>query len=504
MQKRLTKSIPEFLLWLLPVLLILPFTLSICTDSFYMIATGKYIVENGAPKTNPFLVVDGLDIAIQNWLYCIVQYAFSMFHGLIGIQILSVLQYLLFSFSCFHLIKKMGCNRKEAFAFTVFANITMVYVMRAARPAVLTFCWLLFIIYALDKYRKRHEKLIFLILPLASIFTANIQSSNLVFLFCPVIAWGVAWVSENLLYIKRKGWPKSLFLILLATCISIAAAFINPYGIENVLYLFHSLGHVEAPELAAISFESLDVLFVFLGIGVILSIFIDMVIMADEIDFYYGFLLVGFSILSYTCKRNLLFLIPALMPVWDKVCNLFTGFKQKICEERFKAFCSILNHNPLTNCAIVIAFSVFLAFWTGQLLMNRTAAGDIIEQVSSMPGAGDLLKYFSENNIDPEYVSVWPGDAAAEMFGAKVLLEPRLEVEDSLINHKEDLYTEYTKVLSQYDKSQIDKYFKNYDFDYYIAETGNKMSLYFEMSENYEPCEKTDAITIYRFVGRGG
>ena len=39
-----------------------------------MIATGKYIIEHGIPETNPFLVMDGMDIAIQNWLiaYCII------------------------------------------------------------------------------------------------------------------------------------------------------------------------------------------------------------------------------------------------------------------------------------------------------------------------------------------------------------------------------------------------------------------------------------------------
>lgn len=465
-----------------------------------MIATGRYILKNGIPKTNPFLAVDRMDIAIQNWFYCIIQYLFSFLGGLIGIQILSVLQYLLFSFVCFSLVRREGSTKKEAAAFALFADICMGYIMRAARPAVLTFIWLLLIIYALDEYRKRKSRMIFYILPAAVIFTANVQSSNLIFFLCPIFAFVVAWLIEY----KRKDTKKEFYTvrnlhpILFITVISITAAFINPYGIENVLYLFHSLGHVEAPELTAISFDSFDVPFVILPPIVILSILLDMTIMSKRIDYYHVFLLIGFSILAYTCKRNLIFLIPALMPVWKRVCRLFAQLQEKVSEEKQKQIQCIIKYNPFIKVFIMSVFAAFTVMWGLQLEKGIFPSVNINEQIYTMKDTGDILKYFDDNNIDLSLVSVWPGDAALEMFGAKVLLEPRLEVEDSLINHKEDLYTEYTEVLSKYDKEELDEYFKKYRFDYYIAGAGSKIDLYFDMSNKYTRCEKINSVVIYK------
>lgn len=500
MFKKIKRPLPECFLWILPICIVFPLTQQIWSDSYYMIATGKYILENGIPKTNPFLAVDGFDIAIQNWLYCVIQYLFSLCDGLIGIQFLSLLQYILFSFTCYQLIKRRGNGRREAAAFTLFADVCMSYVMCAARPAVLTFVWLLLIIYALDEYKKTQSKIIFFVLPAASIFTANIQSSNLIFFLCPVLAWIAAWIME---YFKRdvsdKGAAyKSLCPILLITLIAVFVAFLNPYGIENVLYLFHSLGHVDAEELTAISFNSCDVPFIIFGPVVILSVLLDMSVMSKEIDYYRLFLLIGFSILSYTCKRNLIFLIPALMPVWKNVCVLFAAVKEKVRVAWSKQIQNIASHRMFVKALVIGVSTIFLVLWGLQLKNSIFFSNDLRKQIYQMEDAGNVLKFFDDNGIDLNNVSVWPGNAALEMFGAKVLLEPRLEVEDKLINHKEDLYTEYKKAQDEYDSAQLDEYFEKQSFDYYLVVTGSKMAVYFDMSDQYERCEKLDSLTIYR------
>lgn len=153
------------LFWLIPVILVLPFILRINTDSYYMIATGKYIIEHGIPETNPFLVMDGMDIAIQNWLYCVLHYYCSRDIGLIGAQLLSVVQYILFSYICFRLLHALGHTDMESGAFTCLSDICMAHVMKSARPALLTFIWLLLIIYGLEQYRNNDSKMILAVLP---------------------------------------------------------------------------------------------------------------------------------------------------------------------------------------------------------------------------------------------------------------------------------------------------------------------------------------------------
>lgn len=93
--------------------------------------------------------------------------------------------------------------------------------------------------------------------------------------------------------------------------------------------------------------------------------------------------------------------------------------------------------------------------------------------------------------------TIWPGNPALEMFGAKVLLEPRLEISDSAINHHADLYTEFKQVIGSYRQEQIDDYFSRYQFDYFIVDKGSKMDLYFQTHSSYQTCMETDEIILY-------
>lgn len=148
---------------------------------------------------------------------------------------------------------------------------------------------------------------------------------------------------------------------------------------------------------------------------------------------------------------------------------------------------------------VLILTMVFLGFfWEIKLTENIFLTGDIRKQVYAMKNDGDLLQYFDNHGIDLDGTTIWPGNPALEMFGAKVLLEPRLEISDSAINHHADLYTEFKQVIGSYRQEQIDDYFSRYQFDYFIVDKGSKMDLYFQTHSSYQTCMETDEIILYR------
>ena len=482
------------LFWLVPVILVLPFILCINTDSYYMIATGKYIVEHGVPKTNPFLVVDGMDIAIQNWLYCVLHYYCSRGIGLIGVQLFSVAQYILFSYTCFQLLHALGHTNMEAGAFTCLSDICMAHVMKSARPALLTFIWLLLIIYELEQDRNCGSQMVLAVLPVASIFTANVQSSNLMFLFCPIIAFMAAWVADGF---KKRSTNTHILLPWISTVAAGSLAFVNPYKTGNVFYLFQSLGHVEAPELQPLSFGTWDAPFLVFGMIIVFTTFLIMCV-SPEIDYYRLFLLVGFGFLAFTCKRNIIFLIPAVMLVWDEVCRTASRVANQIKDKWPQNIQTIQKTHQMAKLALIFAIVFLGFFWEIKLTENIFLTGNIREQVYAMKNDGDLLRYFDNHDIDLGGMAIWPGNPALEMFGAKVLLEPRLEVSDSAINHQADLYTEFKQVIGSYRQEQIDDYFNRYQFDYFLVDKGSKMDLYFQTHSSYLICMETDEIVLYR------
>lgn len=487
----------ECMYWIIPWICIIPFTLRISTDNFYMIATGEYIAKNGIPYTNPFSVVAGLHIVIQNWLYCVLQYWISRPLGLTGIQILSAMQFALFDSICFYTTRSHKCSNPEAGGFIFFANVIMAYIMGCARPAILTTSWLLLIVNAMERYGKEQSLRICVILPAATLATANIQSSNLVFLFCPVVAYVTVVLCK-----KHKGKKEyqKVALICVMTVISLGCAFINPYGKENVLYLWNSLGHVDAPELDMIAIASPGGVIALCGVIAAIGIcvlYAYQIRDQERIDLYPLFILLGFGSLSLSCKRNLIFLIPAFMPVWQEACHIFAvpikyGYR-KVKENRIK------DHAVLHVLKIVCS-CMSLSVWLGYAVANITPPGTILKQ-SIYYEDGKMLNYILDREEQPEKIKLFPGSPLMQIYGIKVMLESRNEIYDKPINKKDDLYSEYKSLMDSYEKEDIGKYFNKYQFDYLIAEKGSKLDLYFCMETAYKEVMRTENCVLYQRIG---
>ena len=66
------------LAWMLiPIVIILWVLRLTCvdSDSYFLMATGRYIVENGeVPKINPFVIHSDLAIIVQQWIIDVINY----------------------------------------------------------------------------------------------------------------------------------------------------------------------------------------------------------------------------------------------------------------------------------------------------------------------------------------------------------------------------------------------------------------------------------------------
>ncbi len=77
-----------FLLFsLCPLLLYQP---AFQNDTYWLINTGKYIVHNGFPYTEPFTIHQGLDFIVQQWLSTILFHESYQMGGVAGVHILII------------------------------------------------------------------------------------------------------------------------------------------------------------------------------------------------------------------------------------------------------------------------------------------------------------------------------------------------------------------------------------------------------------------------------
>lgn len=488
----------KMLYWLLPYLMVLPFILTISTDYFYMVVTGKYILENGIPQTNPFNAVDGLHIVIQNWTFCVLQYLCSLKIGLTGIQLLGCVEYLIFSLTCYNIAKQSGQTEREAGYFTFAANIVMASVMSAARPAILTICLILAVMDSLPSCNKGKKSIRFIVtITLSAVIVVNMQSSNLIFLLCPVAAYIAACMicNKSMQYKLCRMIP----IIIGSVLAFLLSWLLNPYGMKNILYLFHSLGHVSADELGPIPLLSLYgiiEMFAIVSAVAVLCLKLYNTHWQNTDDPYHLLLLVGFGLLSVFCKRNLIFLIPALLYVWEDILmiwkHIFRRFRKMFLSKMF------LSHRiVLPKSVKLVAFGIIISLWVGHIAGEIIPPGDMKSQIVNYWSDSAIIETLEKSERKISGAKVFPGDAYMQIWGMKVLIEPRNEVSDSKINQVDDLYSKYTYLSTAATKEEIDDFFNEYAFDYYLAEIGEKLDVYFSMNEKYQEIIRTESLVMY-------
>ena len=186
MQKKIniTKILYFYIIIFLGILIIFcAVNLNPNNDMWWMISTGKYIVQNKTiPKINPFTIHNGYGIIVQQWLTAIFNYEIYIHFGNIGFITTAILMTVLSLFLCYRYISiftndintKMLLISVAAFVFAAFA---------ATRPTIFTISVVLLELANLEKWNRDKNKIRYLIpLIFLSILEINIHAALALFI----------------------------------------------------------------------------------------------------------------------------------------------------------------------------------------------------------------------------------------------------------------------------------------------------------------------------------
>lgn len=238
MSKKTTKLI-YFLLFIIAVI----YTAHplIDTDMYYMIPTGEYILKHGIPKTNPFITTEGLQIVIQNWLYCVLLAVMDNTVKLPGMYLFMVIQSYIYSILLYKLIKRKN-DPILSLLCCALAGYTLMYFN--IRPELTTTILLLIQLLALETYRDTHNKKYLYAIPIVMLLEINLHASYWVMHYVLLLPYFVPvfipmlktkWIQNDNL---NKHEIKDLIVPLI---LSIIVLFINPYEVKNITYVFQSV-----------------------------------------------------------------------------------------------------------------------------------------------------------------------------------------------------------------------------------------------------------------------
>ena len=421
------------------------------TDIHYVIPTGRYILENGIPRENPFTIVSGLNIIIQNWLYSVVLAFFYNNLHTFGLWILQFCTIILFFLCVFKFFNFKESNYKLLIAFfTVILLYMFGYVN--LRAELLTFILLVVEIHSIERFRDTGKTRYLWLLPLTVLLEINCHASYWIMHYIVLLPYVVPlphFIGLKDVHISGKYFIKMLPYLFF----SILMLFLNPYGVGNIMYVFYALSS------GVLSFSGILEQNPF-SIGSQYSICFIAFLMVFLVMFYKKKLLstefymyIGFSLLFFFAAKWLPFYTISLMYLFRCL------YRQVVLKKLLRIEDFVL---PLYFSLIVAISNVFLmglAIYSKQIdivnVFNTTSDyymdtyGN--DKTSIFYSLDSLADYLDDNAPDATVYARFETSNYFEFRGYKIFTDSRPELYVKEICGTDDLSILYFNIKNGYD-----------------------------------------------------
>lgn len=408
-------------------------------DLGFHLRYGKYIAEY---KTVPETDIStsgayGNEYIDSQWLFQLLLFGIFKLSGYSG---LSVFVQLLTALLVILLCKGLRCGT-SALKYVLLVPVLLLFESRmVTRPELTSFIFIAFFIYVLSGFRKKQSSYI-LILPLCMLLWVNLHSLFITGIFIIAVFFIIDWIEQ------RKPGKKFGIVLLL----SVAACFINPYGIKMLLFPFGLLSrfsdsnifneHIAEfqPFIGQSTFTPGDYLFIIWALIIIFLI----IKFIRQINPAVTLIAFTMLILAITAIRNIpLFAISSVF-VLSEVIN--SGYK--------------LPQSAKTSGKFIIPVSLFLM--VTMIIVTPTNLWYQFNRHSTRFGAGTdktqlpdaAADFIISNHISGNVInSLGAGGWLSWRLPQKVLIDGRLEVMG------EELYQEIEKSFHEGLPALVGKY----------------------------------------------
>lgn len=483
----------------------LPFTsfilinTNIDNDMYFMLPTGKYILENGFPHKDFLTIHSSMDIIVQQWLADVAFYkTYSVFGevGLIAIVFIAAVLLIFLFYYLIHIIT--GKHLLSLFGTTIIAFWLFPSYL-VTRPQIFTFIIIAAELICLEKYVKTGTSKHLVPIVILSLALINLHASMWMMLFAFMFPYFVQ--SLNIKIGKFKLESKCRFLPLAACAIlSIAAGFVNPYGIDAMLYIFSSYGYDSINSFIneMIPVQITDTLGAefFALIAIIILIYI--VYRKGIFETRFVLLTVGTVFFGLTSYKAFSFFIIAAVP---SVCNYIKNVNYSIPVERIKDKKTSVKSSVIRITGLII---VLFALCTAVILSTSDSANNTLDNSTNNDKNYVSVRYApiadELDKLPKEKITLYTGFDAGPYFefrGYKPYIDARAELFFKKNNNEFDYFNEFYELYLG--KSDPKEFVDKYDFTHLVVSKSEYcLKNYLDSSENYTLIEKTETYYLYQ------
>jgi hypothetical protein len=453
------------------------FEWSLNNDLWFLLASGKYVLERGIPHIEPLTLHEGLSFVMQQWLTSVI---FRLIWDLGGKLLLLGFIFLLaalFIFIFWRLCLYMsGGNGLVSLLVTLLTSVCVIVFYMNSRPGC--FDAILFIteLFLLEKYIN--EKNIRLLLPLPVISVLMINLHGAMWLMTAVFM--LPFLLEA--FIKRDS--KTALTLLISALICLLAGFINPYGLKAMTYVLRSY-NVEDINRLITEMKAPDIKN-YLGIiiyGCIILVFLCLILSKKGIRLRHALLTLGTLYLTLSAIRSfLLFLLAGVyqlaLCLKDLNIKQFNdGFLEK-AQPRLKLIGA--------EACLLLALTLFV-----------TVKGAVT--IKGSPDCSGAIDWAAEHYKPGSTIYIGYNDGGyAEYKGLRPYIDPRAEVFIKANNKKEEIFSEYLALISG--QSDVKAFIDKYDFDLIYLRKNDKS--FDGRLDNYMLVYEDEYSRLYEAIGK--
>ena len=414
-------------------------------DFWFLANTGKYILNNGFPRIEPFTIHNNFSFVVQQWLTDVIFYYTYLIFGEIGMFILILLLFILILYIAYKLCLLISEGRVYlSVILSCIIGFLYSLIFVRTRPQMFDFVILLTYLYFLELYiRKKNVKYLF-VLPILSFLLINFHSSTWFMLFAFLIPYIIGAFKFKFLCFESEGYD--LKPLLIAMVAMFLMGFINPYGKDAITYLFTSYNNsyinILVNEMRPPVIRDISGMTVYLSIFLVLFCYI-----ANKkklINTRYFLLFLGTTTLALSSIKGYSFFITAsIFSLADYLKDFFTVYDKRF-EKSFK-----FNFHYIL-CVCIFISSIFCIYKINYIDSDKAFI---------VNSAKYLDNYVKEDKSKLKIYTSYDNGAIFEYFGFKTYMDARAEVFLKANNKKSDVFKEYYNLQNGY--LDIDKFLNN-------------------------------------------
>lgn len=470
-------------------------------DVWWLLATGREIIQNGFPRTNPWAIHDGMQIVIQQWIPSIILYSLYSVGGMPALEIMLAIQIVALLLLLWKLCRVCADGKDSIVLIPILIAFVSLSGYFSARPQIYTMFLYSLLILVLEKYRKSKNAKILFWLPVITWIHVNVHASMAPFDLFIIFLY---WIPDFLLWISKR-WLLSFSLqnsdyrrkpLLIAGCISAVSMLINPYGIKGALYLFESYGAAEYR--GYISEMNSLIIYSPYGIADLVLIIIGAIIIGKngkKIDLPLTLLFLSSAFLTIMHVRNCWLVALFSLPL---IARGLSDLKLPHWNIRFlhKKAVRLILAVILTDFMFLYAYSNIWPTLVEYINLSKTDSMDLPQK------AADWMEtYAAENHLQKNEINVFNSfnnGGLLEFRGFKVTMDPRPELwEPSITDQPEHYYQEFVDFSAG--DMDIAEMMDKYTYDFYIVRKDSELEKYMnEHLDKYEIAEDCNGYKLWK------